>query len=76
MSVSPIGSDDSGPEPELREGSGVTEGEDDGFIPINEAACGTLDSSFILGHGERRSDLPSVCGDDASFIVDIAISTW
>lgn len=75
MSVSPVGSDDSGSEPGLHEGSGVAEREHDGFIPINETPGGTLDSSSILGQGERRGDVPSVCGDDASFIVDIAIST-
>jgi hypothetical protein len=76
ISVSPVRRDDGGSEPGLHEGSGVAEREHDCFVPINETPSGTLDSSSILGHGERRSDLPSVCGDDASFIIDIAISTW
>ena len=74
--VSPVRRDDGRSKPRLCEGSWVAEGEDDGLVPINQAAGGTLDWFFILGHGERRSDVASVCGDDAQFIVDISISTW
>jgi hypothetical protein len=74
--VSSVGGDDGGSEPGLREGSGVAEGQNDRLVPINETPGGTLDSFFILGQGERRGDVTSVCGDDASFIVDIAVSVW